>query len=466
MLHSTDIQKKSIIQLDVIIVGAGLAGLAAAVSISLSGHRVTVIESAKELLEVGAGLQVTPNCTRILQRWGLPDRLWLSAAEPSALIVHRYSGKVLAREDNFDKKIRSQYGAPFIDLHRVDLQLSLYEKAKGLGVEFKLGEKVISVDFHLPSVTAESGLTMRGDLVVAADGLWSRCRSNLLGTDDMPRPTGDLAYRVVLDLDQLDDPELKSWVNNPTVHFWIGPGAHAVGYSLRGGMMYNIVLLVPDDLPPGVSRDSGSVEEMQALFKDWDPLLGRFLSVVDQVDKWKLMHREELPSWVNEKSNFVFVYDQFRLLPAPDDAILLTHTVLGLYSGDSCHPMLPYLAQGANSAVEDGAVLGLILGHLRSKDQLPKALKMYENLRKARGDAIVKETFKQRDSFHMADGPEQEARDKIFLSQLGKSKIQGSFPSKWTCPQVQPWLYGYDAFKVVENAVLEYPFMLDSCCTD
>lgn len=75
--------------------------------------------------------------------------------------------------------------------------------------------------------------------------------------------------------------------------------------------------------------------------------------------------------------------------------MLLTHTVLGLYSGDACHPMLPYLAQGANSAVEDGAVLGLILGHLRSKDQLPKALKMYEDLRKARGDAIVKETFKQ-----------------------------------------------------------------------
>ncbi|KAJ5284570.1 hypothetical protein N7505_002550 [Penicillium chrysogenum] len=436
MPHSTEPRKASI-QLNVVVVGAGLAGLAAAVSISLSGHQVTVIESAKELLEVGAGLQVTPNCTRILQRWGLPDRLWLSAAEPSALTVHRYSGKVLAREESFDKKIRSQYGAPFIDLHRVDLQLSLYEKARELGVEFKFGEKVVSVDFNLPSVTTESGFTMRGDLIVGADGLWSRCRLNLLGTDDMPRPTGDLAYRVVLDLNQLDDPELKSWVSNPTVHFWIGPGAHAVGYSLRGGTMYNIVLLVPDDLPHGVSRQSGSVEEMQALFKDWDPILGRFLSVVDKVDKWKLMHREELSSWVNEKSNFVFV-------------------------GDSCHPMLPYLAQGANSAVEDGAVLGLILGHLRSKDQLPKALEMYEDLRKSRGDAIVKETFKQRDSFHMADGPDQEARDKVFLSQLGKSPLQGPFPSKWTCPQVQPWLYGYDAFDIVEKAVLKDPFILDS----
>lgn len=132
--------------------------------------------------------------------------------------------------------------------------------------------------------------------------------------------------------------------------------------------------------------------------------------------------------------------------------------------------MLPYLAQGANSAVEDGAVLGGILGHVKSKSQLSRALQMYEKLRKARGDAIVKEAFKQvrifwplcnvvdemltdqRDAFHMPDGPEQEARDKVFLSQLGK-ELKAPFPSRWTCPQVQPWLYGYDAFKEVEEAV-------------
>ncbi|CCT74135.1 related to salicylate hydroxylase [Fusarium fujikuroi IMI 58289] len=419
--------------LDVVVVGAGLAGLAAAISISLSGHNVTVLESAKELLEVGAGLQVTPNCTRILQKWDLPDRLWKSAAEPTSLVVHRYSGRTLAIEPDFHKHIRKKYGAPFIDLHRVDLQLALYDKAKELGVQFKLGDRVKDIDFSIPEVSTEAGAKYTGDLIVAADGLWSKCRSKFLGSEDKPMPTGDLAYRVVLDAKDIDDPELREWVERPTVHFWIGPGAHAVGYSMRGGQMYNVVLLVPDDLPSDVSRQAGSVEEMRELFNDWDPILARFLSQVDKVDKWKLMHREELDSWINDDSNFVFV-------------------------GDACHPMLPYLAQGANSAVEDGAVLGLLLGHVKSKQQLPKALSMYERLRKSRGEAIVRETFKQRESFHMPDGPAQEARDETFLSQLGAEELKGPFPSRWTCPQVQPWLYGYDAFEVVEDAVKREPF--------
>lgn len=282
-------------------------------------------------MQVGAGLQCTPNCTRILHKLGLPNKLWQSAAEPTSLVVHRYSGRVLAAEANFNKHIREKYGAPFVDLHRVDLQLSLYDKAKELGVQFKLGEKVDDIDFDIPEVKTEAGFTYRGDLIVAADGLWSKCRSKFLSANDMPKPTGDLAYRVVLNANQLDDPELRQWVEQPSVHFWIGPGAHAVGYSIRGGQMYNIVLLVPDDLPSGVSRQVGSVEEMRHLFEDWDPILGRFLSKVDKVDKWKLMHSmseaflfllfcrilrmrelmtitgEELDSWINNKSNFVFV---------------------------------------------------------------------------------------------------------------------------------------------------------------
>jgi len=146
------------------------------------------------------------------------------------------------------------------------------------------------------------------------------------------------------------------------------------------------------------------------------------------------MHRKELPNWVSPQSNLVFV-------------------------GDSCHPMLPYLAQGANSAIEDGAVLGLLLGNMKARKQLPQALDMYQELRKARGEAIVRETFKQREAFHMPDGEAQEARDRIFLSQLGKDEIVGAFPSRWTCPEIQPWLYGYDAAEEVSAAVRKRPFV-------
>lgn len=187
--------------------------------------------------------------------------------------MHRYSdGKLLALEKEFNTKIRSKYGAPFLDLHRVDLQRALHERAVSLGVIFHLAEKVSSIDFSIPEVTTESGSKYRSDLIVAADGLWSRCRDCFLTEKDTALPTGDLAYRVVLTLDEVEDEKLREWIKKPSVHFWIGPGAHAVGYSLRAGEMYNIVLLVPDDLPPGVTRQAGSVEEMKALFKDWDPM--------------------------------------------------------------------------------------------------------------------------------------------------------------------------------------------------
>jgi salicylate hydroxylase len=141
------------------------------------------------------------------------------------------------------------------------------------------------------------------------------------------------------------------------------------------------------------------------------------------------MHRAELDSWINPHSNLVLL-------------------------GDSCHPMLPYLAQGANSSIEDGAVLGLLLApqHFRSRTQLPKTLQLFQHIRKARGEGIARETFKQRTDFHMRDGADQEARDSLMVSMLGR-EVRGPFPSRWTCPDVQPWLYGYDAVKEVEEAM-------------
>ena len=242
--------------------------------------------------KVGAGLQVTPNSSRLLRRWKLSQRFWDSVAEPTRLAVHRYSGQVLALEENFDKNIREKYGAPFVDAHRVDLQSALLERARQLGAKLKLSQKVTNINFDIPEITTQSGTKARADLIIAADGLWSRCRGAFLTTKDAPKPTGDLAYRVVLKLEDIKDPELIDWVRNSSCHFWIGPGAHAVGYSLRGGNMYNIVLLVPDDLPQGVSRLPGSVDQMKALFQGWDPILLRFLDLVTEVERWKLMHRK------------------------------------------------------------------------------------------------------------------------------------------------------------------------------
>jgi salicylate hydroxylase len=315
-------------------------------------------------------LQITPNASKILQHWQLPQSFWDAGAEPTILTVHRYNGDVLARQATFSKKIRARYGAPFVDMHRADLQRALVARAKDLGVQFFLGERVDDIDFESTTVRTVSGNSYSGHLIVAADGLWSKCRERFVGRKDEPLPTGDLAYRIVLNASDIEDEELRSWIRNPECHFWAGPGSHVVAYSLKGGEQINIVLLCPDNLPAGTAKQAGSLEEMQKLFIGWDPILTRFLSCVKTVDKWKLMHREEMASWVNDISNLVFM-------------------------GDACHPMLPYLAQGANSSLEDGAVLGLLLGKMTDRKQLPGALRMYERLRKKRGEAIVRETFKQ-----------------------------------------------------------------------
>ena len=423
--------------LSITIIGAGLAGLAASISISLSGHRVTVLEGASRLAEIGAGLQITPNASRLLAHWGLLEKAESVAAIPTVLAVHRYSdGKVLAETREFDTDVREKYGAPFIDMHRVDLQRMLFERAEELGVCVRLGVRVAKIEHEdqRPRVILQDGSVEECDLVVGADGLWSKCMESLLGRREDPKPTGDLAYRIVLGIDQLDDDaELYNLVKNPECHFWAGPDSHVVGYSVRRGEMYNLVLLCPDDLPADVSRRPGSTEEMKALFTGWDPILTRFLDHVKEVDKWKLMHRSELKTWINERGNFLLI-------------------------GDSCHPMLPYLAQGANSALEDGAVLGALLSKVANKEQLPHAVKLFEKVRKTRSEAIARETFLQRHQFHMHDGPEQEERDKIFAAQLGKREMDGKLPSRWTCPEVQPWLYGYDSYREAEAAVRQDPF--------
>jgi salicylate hydroxylase len=200
--------------------------------------------------------------------------------------------------------------------------------------------------------------------------------------------------------------------------------------------MYNLVFLCPDDLPKDVTKLEGDMDEMRARFEGWDPLVGRFLKQVKGVvHKWRLMWLDALPEWANKEGTFFM-------------------------AGDCCHPMLPYLAQGANSSLEDGAVLGSLLGKVRKSEmarQLPSVSVLYQKLRIERGTKIQLETFKQRNDSHLEDGEAQEERDALMVSMLGK-ELKAPFPSRWTCPEIQPFLYGYDAYAEAEKGYRENPF--------
>ncbi|KXH25705.1 FAD dependent oxidoreductase [Colletotrichum simmondsii] len=446
----------------VIIIGAGLAGLATALATKLANpsHRVTILEAVKELQEVGAGLQLTPNATRLLEAWGLFPALVPLATVPSTLSVHRYDGtRLLAHEPRLQETIQSRYSHPFWGLHRVELQRALVDRCAALGVDIRLASRVRSVDFTSAMVTLDPGSdssspssTVSGDVVVCADGMWSATRAQFLNQPSPPSLTGDLAFRIAIPIDSLKGPhkaELEAFIKSETVHFWIGPQGHGVSYTVKQGRMLNLGLLSPDNLPEGSTKVVGDVEEMRGLFSSWDPFLRKLLDQVESVHKWKLCWIEPLDEWASKDGRFFM-------------------------AGDCCHPMLPYLAQGANSSLEDGAVLGHLLGKVggrateagaressssTSACQLAAVAVMYQRLRMARGQRIVMESFAQRDDFHMPDGPEQERRDEIMAASLAPGEEpRPGFPSRWTCPDIQRFLYSYDAYEEAEAAYKQDPF--------
>ncbi|QSZ37050.1 hypothetical protein DSL72_009142 [Monilinia vaccinii-corymbosi] len=439
MLNTTE-TAHSTVPLRILVIGAGLAGLAAALSTKLANpsHDVTVLETVSELAEVGAGLQITPNASRLFTKWGIYDDLALKATFPKTLSVWRYDGtKRLAHSPDFQERIGERYGAPFWGMHRVDLQRALCARCDGLGVSIRLSSRVQSVDFENTTITLEGGKTVDGDVILCTDGIYSATRSQFLGIPCPPNPTGDLAYRIIIDKSTLCGPDaemLTAFIDSHSVNFWVGPDTHVVAYTMRGGDLFNIVLLCPDNLPPGLSRSTGDLDEMKRLFKGWDPILRAFLEQVKEVAKWRLLHLEPLERWTSETGNFWM-------------------------AGDACHPMLPYLAQGANSSLEDGAVIGYLIGkvNVESKSaQLQKAARLYEELRKGRGEGIARETWGQRQSFHMGDGEEQVRRDEILLA--GPQDAAG-YPSRWQdFGGAQKWLYGYDAYVEAARGFAKTPF--------
>ena len=319
-----------------------------------------------------------------------------------------------------------EYGSPFWDFHRANLHNCLVERAVELGADIRINSRVDEIEFGTDSSTVvlTNGQRLTADLVVGADGIASRTRECFLGRNDPPTPTGDLAYRVLLKTSELmHHEELKWLLTTSQVNYWMGPECHVVSYLLRGGELLNVVLLVPDDIPDGGAKTvAGDVLEMRALFKDWDPRIGKLLSKCETVQKWKLCIRHELPEWSHSSGTFTLL-------------------------GDAVHATLPYLASGAGMSLEDGAVLGECLGRINSKAELKKALGVYEACRRPRTSRIVQRGNVQQYLYHVHDGAEQLERDR--LMRLNPT-LPGD-PLVWRDPELAPWLLGYDHIKDVED---------------
>ncbi|KAL8950946.1 MAG: hypothetical protein Q9222_003036, partial [Ikaeria aurantiellina] len=322
-----------------------------------------------------------------------------------------------------------RYGAPYLHIHRADYHRILVAEAERLGVSIVLGSSVTKIDFEKPSVQLAGRPDLDADLILGADGLKSMCREAMLGHPDPPHLTGDLAYRIIVKAEDMrKHPLLRDLaIEKPAVNYWLGPQSHVVCYFLQGGALYNMVMLSPDNLPENVNTAKADMQEMRDFFRTWDPRLRALLDLVQETSKWRLQNSTEMKTWSHPSGKFTLL-------------------------GDACHATLPYLAQGAAQAIEDGAVLGHLLSYLEKSAQLPDILRLYEYLRKHRTTTIVSGSTALRDIFHMPDGPEQQERDR----QLTQEEPFEGYPNPWADPVFQPYLFDYDAYREVDEAWRKY----------
>ncbi|KAI9463897.1 FAD/NAD(P)-binding domain-containing protein [Boletus coccyginus] len=387
----------------IVVVGCGLSGLSAACCLAKAGHSVTILESASAIGEIGAGIQISPNVTRLLIRWGLGDKLKQVAVKPVALTFRRWSTGETIAWTKFGESMDEEYGAPYYHIHRADFHRILYELAERYPrIAVRTSCRVVAMDPSIPTLTLESGEVVKADLVIGADGVKSLTREYVVGGPDKPTPTGDAAYRASIPTDLLlKDPDLRPLVETPEMVGWMGPGRHIVAYNIRAKKEYNVLLLHPDDGSVDSWTVEGSADKMRADFVGWEPRIQKLLALVPSTLKWRLTDRTPLSTWVHRDGKLALL-------------------------GDSCHPMLSYRAQGCAVAVEDAAVLGNLFSHLSSRAQIAPLLRAYESIRFARATATQASSRLNQYIFHLPDGPEQEDRDRqmraameVALSEVG-----------------------------------------------
>lgn len=379
--------------LDVVVVGAGIGGLCAALACRRGGHLVTVFEQAPVLGPVGAGITLAPNSTRGLFALGV--RPWLEpyASRVQAVVRRRWQNGAVLGSYRLADDVEADYGFPYWHVHRADLHAALVGAAldpagPGKPVTLRLGTRIEAVDAsgRAPAVVVTAdGARYPADIVVGADGIHSRIRDIVIGPD-APRCSGDVAYRTMLPMATIvARPKLREMFAAPVLNNWMGPGRHLVHYPVRADTILNVLAVVPGDAPiPESWSASASPRELTASFEGWDSRLLTLLRLAESVSRLALYDREPLASWV------------------------AGHVCL---LGDACHAMLPYQAQGAGQAIEDAVALAAALVSVGDGDDIETALHAYEAERLPRASVIQAGSRSNGKLFHLPDGEAQRARD-------------------------------------------------------
>jgi salicylate hydroxylase len=399
---STECSQKSIA-----VIGGGIGGLSAGLALVRAGLDVQVYEQTHTLREVGAGIQISPNASRILHRLGLADEAATLGVKPLALRQRRWDDGRTLRCTPLGAAIESACGSPYYQSHRADLLDAL--KSHFPAERLHMGHRFTELVDHGDRVVAhfENGKNITVDALIGADGIHSTVRGNMFG-GACPQFTGCVAYRGLIAAGRLASLELPV-----ESQIWMGPGKHFVHYFVRGTKLVNFVAIVEQESWMRESwSEQAAVSEVRAAFEGWHPQVRAILGASEQSFVWGLFDHAPMTHW-----------------SAGRVALL----------GDACHAMLPFLAQGAAQAIEDGAALAACLAQVGGKE-IPGALRCYESSRLPRASRIQAASRENKTRFHLPDGPQQRERD---------AQIRDS-ATDWFL-KAFGWVYGHDA-EAVDSA--------------
>lgn len=366
---------KHVMPLPVLIVGGGIGGLTAALALVRRGIAVTVLEQATAFGEVGAGLTIGPNATRVLDALGLRNALERAAEAPGrGTILHYRTGATLIEVDR-DGEFTDQGRAGLFQLHRADLVALLLNALRGSPLcELRTGAQVtgFQADAHEVTAMLSDGCAMRGIALIGADGLRSGIRASLLGSE-APRFTGQVAWRFLA-----DGPAAEPFMSAGPSSVFIGPGGMFNRYRIRGGTRVNCIGIVRAE---GWDEEGwlipSSVAEFVARFADWHPDIAALARAAGDAAlfKWALYDRDPLTQWSAGRVSLL---------------------------GDAAHPMLPFLGLGAAMAIEDGWVLARCL----AQGDVAEALSLYETKRIGRTTDVLLDSRRQGELYQQSNPAE------------------------------------------------------------